>query len=69
MSAADPVYLSVLRVDVDTISRRHPGRTRDIEQVRILRSAVMNPEAETHLDDLHHRIEGLVTEVAPQLAP
>jgi hypothetical protein len=56
------VYLSVLRVDTDALDRRHPGRTRDIDQVRILRSAVMKPEAETYLDDLHRRIEGLVKE-------
>lgn len=59
MTGDDPVYLSTLRVDAGVLGRLHPGRASDIDQVRILRSALMKPEADTHLSELHRRVERL----------
>jgi hypothetical protein len=59
---ADPVYLSMFRVDADVFSRRHPDVVRDVEHAQVLRSVLLKPEAETHLDALHSRIEELVAE-------
>ncbi|BCL16486.1 pyridoxal phosphate-dependent decarboxylase family protein [Micromonospora sagamiensis] len=55
----DPVYLSTLRVDAEDFGRRHPDLVRDAAHARVLRSVVMKPEAEAHLDTLHARIEEL----------
>ncbi|MFI9642500.1 pyridoxal phosphate-dependent decarboxylase family protein [Micromonospora sp. NPDC051925] len=59
---ADPVYLSMMRVDAEVFGRRHPAIVRDAPQSQVLRSVLMKPEAETHLTALHDRIEELVAE-------
>jgi glutamate/tyrosine decarboxylase-like PLP-dependent enzyme len=55
----DPVYLSTLRVDADRLLARHPGLVRDADGARILRSVLMKPEAEDHVEHLHRRLEHL----------
>ncbi|SCL32751.1 Glutamate or tyrosine decarboxylase [Micromonospora pallida] len=55
----DPVYLSTLRVDAEAFGRRHPDLVRDAGHAQVLRSVVMKPEAEAHVDALHSRIEEL----------
>lgn len=56
---ADPLFLSLLRVDADSFARRHPQIHADAEEARILRSVLLKPEAENHLDRLCARIEQL----------
>ena len=56
---ADPVYLSTLRVASSDFARRHPGIKRDRAGVRILRSVLMKPEAESYIRQLHSRLEQL----------
>jgi glutamate/tyrosine decarboxylase-like PLP-dependent enzyme len=58
---ADPVFLSTLTVPAASITRRHPGLTADAGQARILRSVLMKPESETHIRQLHARVEQLAT--------
>lgn len=55
----EPVFLSLLRTEAEDFAQRHPAMTRDAETVRILRSVLLKPEAETHLDMLHNRVEEL----------
>lgn len=54
----DPVFLSTLRIDAGAFAHRHPGITADAEAARVLRSVLIKPESETHLDTLR-RIEQL----------
>ncbi|MCT2582994.1 pyridoxal phosphate-dependent decarboxylase family protein [Actinophytocola gossypii] len=56
----DPVYLSVLTVDAADLARRHPDVKSDADRARILRSVLMKPESEDHVDRLHRRVERLV---------
>lgn len=58
-TAVDPVFLSVLRVDAAAMARRHPEVVADADGARILRSVLMKPESEPHLDELHARVEEL----------
>ena len=60
MSAPEPVFLSTLRADGDAFGRRHPLITRDAEGARVLRSVLMKPESEQHVEELHAAVEGLV---------
>jgi glutamate/tyrosine decarboxylase-like PLP-dependent enzyme len=55
----DPLFLSVLRVDAGSFAVRHPDVHTDIDTARILRSVLLKPEADNHLDRLHHRLERL----------
>ena len=57
-AAQDPVFVSTLRIDATAFAHRHPAITADAEAARILRSVLIKPESETHLDVLH-RIEQL----------
>ncbi|ALG12567.1 pyridoxal phosphate-dependent decarboxylase family protein [Kibdelosporangium phytohabitans] len=59
----DPVYLSLLRTGADAFLRRHPLVARDADSARVLRSALIKPEAENYLGTLHARIEELAAEV------
>jgi hypothetical protein len=59
-SAAEPVFLSTLRVTAGALARRHPGIDADADGARILRSVLMKPESETYVDMLHARVEQLV---------
>jgi glutamate/tyrosine decarboxylase-like PLP-dependent enzyme len=54
----DPVYLSTARIDAGSFARRHPGVRADAEAARVLRSVLIKPESQTHLDRLR-RIERL----------
>jgi glutamate/tyrosine decarboxylase-like PLP-dependent enzyme len=63
-AAQDPVYLSVLRTDADAFLRRHPETARDAGSARVLRSALIKPEAEGYLDQLHNRVEELAADAA-----
>jgi glutamate/tyrosine decarboxylase-like PLP-dependent enzyme len=57
-AAKDPVFLSTLRIDAGAFAHRHPAITADAEAARVLRSVLIKPESETHLEVLH-RIEQL----------
>ncbi len=59
----DPVFLSALRIDAATFARRHPNIKQDAEAARVLRSVLIKPEAEIHLDRLD-RIERLAARPA-----
>ena len=63
-AASEPVYLSVLAAGADRLIARRPGLARDAETARVLRSVLMKPEHELHVDWLHAR----VTELARQTA-
>ena len=56
---ADPVFLSTLQVPASGFARRHAGIAADRDGVRILRSVLMKPEAESHAAGLHARLERL----------
>ncbi|WP_460060613.1 pyridoxal phosphate-dependent decarboxylase family protein [Streptomyces sp. YKOK-I1] len=59
MNSPDPVFLSTLRADREAFTARHPRITADTDGARILRSVLMKPESEHHVEHLHHRIEHL----------
>jgi glutamate/tyrosine decarboxylase-like PLP-dependent enzyme len=56
---SQPVFLSTLRVTADALSRRHPGILADTGGARVLRSVLMKPEHESHVPQLHQRLEQL----------
>ncbi|WP_330292873.1 pyridoxal phosphate-dependent decarboxylase family protein [Streptomyces sp. NBC_00576] len=59
MTHPDPVFLSTLRADSEAFTARHPGITADADGARILRSVLMKPESEQHVERLHDRVEQL----------
>ncbi|MFK0152486.1 pyridoxal phosphate-dependent decarboxylase family protein [Streptomyces sp. NPDC090493] len=59
MAAPDPVFLSTLKADRAAFAARHPKVTADADGARILRSVLMKPESEDHVEDLHERVERL----------
>jgi hypothetical protein len=59
MTSPDPVFLSTLRADREAFTTRHPQIAADIDGARILRSVLMKPESEHHVEHLHNRIEHL----------
>jgi glutamate/tyrosine decarboxylase-like PLP-dependent enzyme len=59
----DPLYLSILRVTADAMTARHPGVTADADGARLLRSVLMKPESEYYVDQLHARLETLVSAI------
>ncbi|MDO0938161.1 aminotransferase class I/II-fold pyridoxal phosphate-dependent enzyme [Streptomyces sp. DG2A-72] len=59
MASPDPVFLSTLRADREAFTARHPKITADADGARILRSVLMKPESEHHVDDIHHQVERL----------
>ncbi|MFJ9563305.1 pyridoxal phosphate-dependent decarboxylase family protein [Streptomyces fuscichromogenes] len=59
MAAPDPVFLSTLKADRDAFGARHPKITPDADGARILRSVLMKPESEDHVEYLHARLERL----------
>ncbi|MGX4687791.1 pyridoxal phosphate-dependent decarboxylase family protein [Streptomyces sp. JNUCC 63] len=59
MTGPDPVFLSTLRADRDAFAARHPRVTADTDGARILRSVLMKPEAEQHVERIHTRVEQL----------
>jgi glutamate/tyrosine decarboxylase-like PLP-dependent enzyme len=60
MSGADPVFLSTLRASAEAFGCRHPQVERDGDGARILRSVLMKPESEQHVEELHAAVERLV---------
>ena len=56
---ADPVFLSTLQVPASAFARRHAGIAADRDGARILRSVLMKPEAQSHVAQLHARVERL----------
>jgi glutamate/tyrosine decarboxylase-like PLP-dependent enzyme len=56
---ASPVFLSTLQVTASAFARRHSSVAADREGTRILRSVLMKPEAESHVAELHARVEQL----------
>ncbi len=58
-AAAEPVFVSTLRVSADAFVRRHPDMAIDVDGARILRSVLMKPESETYVATLHERLERL----------
>ncbi|MFH8695510.1 pyridoxal phosphate-dependent decarboxylase family protein [Streptomyces chartreusis] len=59
MTGPDPVFLSTLRADRESFAARHPGAVADADGARILRSVLMKPESEDHVEHLHNRLERL----------
>ncbi|MEU9452651.1 aminotransferase class I/II-fold pyridoxal phosphate-dependent enzyme [Streptomyces sp. NPDC048277] len=60
MTAPDPVFLSTLKAGREAFAARHPKITADADGARILRSVLMKPESEDHVEHLHGRVEQLV---------
>jgi glutamate/tyrosine decarboxylase-like PLP-dependent enzyme len=54
----DPVFLSTLKIDASSFAKRHPDVVADADAARVLRSVLIKPESEIHVDRLH-RIERL----------
>ncbi|MCZ0984719.1 pyridoxal phosphate-dependent decarboxylase family protein [Streptomyces diastatochromogenes] len=59
MANPDPVFLSTLKAGREAFAARHPKITADADGARILRSVLMKPESEHHVEHLHDRIERL----------
>ncbi|SOE06754.1 aminotransferase class I/II-fold pyridoxal phosphate-dependent enzyme [Streptomyces sp. Ag109_G2-15] len=59
MANPDPVFLSTLKAGREAFAARHPKITADADGARILRSVLMKPESEHHVEHLHDRIEQL----------
>ncbi|WP_073948072.1 pyridoxal phosphate-dependent decarboxylase family protein [Streptomyces kebangsaanensis] len=59
MTGPAPVFLSTLRADREAFAARHPGITADADGARVLRSVLMKPEAEQHVERVHARVEQL----------
>ncbi|MGW2518963.1 pyridoxal phosphate-dependent decarboxylase family protein [Streptomyces sp. NPDC001617] len=59
MTSPDPVFLSTLKADREAFTARHPQIAADSDGARILRSVLMKPESEHHVEHLHNRIEHL----------
>ena len=53
MRDPSPVYLSTLRLAADRLRRRDPSLASDIGEARVLRSVLMKPEHEGHVQTLH----------------
>jgi len=56
MAAPDPVYLSLARVTAESLHRRHPDIAAAEGTVRVLRSVLMKPEHEDHVEGIHQRL-------------
>jgi glutamate/tyrosine decarboxylase-like PLP-dependent enzyme len=54
-----PVFVSTLTVTADAVTRRHPNIIADRDGARMLRSVLMKPESESHVPELHARLEEL----------
>ncbi|MFE6821963.1 pyridoxal phosphate-dependent decarboxylase family protein [Streptomyces sp. NPDC057690] len=59
MASPDPIFLSTLKAGREAFTARHPKVTADANGARILRSVLMKPESEHHVEDLHDRVEQL----------
>jgi glutamate/tyrosine decarboxylase-like PLP-dependent enzyme len=61
-AAADPLFLSTLRVDADVLVAAAPSLEADVGQARVLRTVLMKPEAEDAADQVFDRLESLALE-------
>ncbi|MEH0541769.1 aminotransferase class V-fold PLP-dependent enzyme [Streptomyces sp. B21-105] len=59
MNDGDPVFLSTLKAGREAFAARHPEIAADADGARILRSVLMKPESEHHVERLHDRVEQL----------
>ncbi|UJV38666.1 MULTISPECIES: pyridoxal phosphate-dependent decarboxylase family protein [unclassified Streptomyces] len=59
MNGSDPVFLSTLKASRDAFAARHPDIAADADGARVLRSVLMKPESEHHIEYLHTRVEQL----------
>ncbi|MGQ4334566.1 pyridoxal phosphate-dependent decarboxylase family protein [Streptomyces hayashii] len=59
MTQDDPVFLSTLKAGREAFAARHPKITADADGARVLRSVLMKPESELHVERLHDRVERL----------
>ena len=59
MSAPEPVFLSTLRATAEAFGHRHPQVKPDADGARILRSVLMKPESEQHVEEIHAAVERL----------
>ncbi|MET9833370.1 aminotransferase class I/II-fold pyridoxal phosphate-dependent enzyme [Streptomyces sp. NPDC006385] len=57
MASERPVFLSTLKAGREDFAARHPKITADADGARILRSVLMKPESEHHVEHLHTRVE------------
>jgi glutamate/tyrosine decarboxylase-like PLP-dependent enzyme len=57
MTSENPVFLSTLKAGREDFTVRHPKITADADDARILRSVLMKPESEHHVEHLHARVE------------
>ncbi|MFI7016702.1 pyridoxal phosphate-dependent decarboxylase family protein [Streptomyces sp. NPDC050164] len=65
MTSPEPVFLSTLRADGEAFAARHPKITADADGARILRSVLMKPESEHHVEHLHQQVERLAGQRPP----
>ncbi|TLS46616.1 aspartate aminotransferase family protein [Streptomyces montanus] len=56
MTSSDPVFLSTLKAGREAFGARHPEITADADGARVLRSVLMKPESEHHVEYLHTRV-------------
>lgn len=61
---ADPVFLSLLRVESEQLREHVPGLTVDQDEAGILRSVLMKPEHAGYAPHLHKRLTELATSFA-----
>ncbi|MGW1272543.1 pyridoxal phosphate-dependent decarboxylase family protein [Streptomyces sp. NPDC002491] len=59
MNDGDPVFLSTLKAGREAFAVRRPEIAADVDGARILRSVLMKPESEQHVERLHARVEQL----------
>ncbi|MCD9875908.1 pyridoxal phosphate-dependent decarboxylase family protein [Streptomyces guryensis] len=59
MTGSDPVFVSTLKAGREAFAARHPKITANADGARILRSVLMKPESELHVEHLHNRVEEL----------
>ncbi|KUM77130.1 hypothetical protein AQI70_14445 [Streptomyces curacoi] len=59
------VFLSTFRADREAFTARHPKITADADGARILRSVLMKPESEHHVERIHDRVEQLTRSHRP----
>ncbi|MDH6432094.1 hypothetical protein M2158_000571 [Streptomyces sp. SAI-144] len=67
--SADPVFLSTLRADREAFRARHPKLTADADGARVLRSVLMKPDSEHHVEHVHARVEQLARAVSHGSSP
>lgn len=59
MTSPGPLFPSTLKATREAFTARQPEITADTDGARILRSVLMKPESEDHVEHLHDRVEQL----------